>query len=263
MNGRNVTARCGRLGTITVAAGLAAALALPQPAFAFFHAGGWGGAAGGHWGAAGDGHWAAGGDGHGTYGTYGTSASGEHYATSARGGSATAQNGSWSATTANGRTDSGSYGTTANGTHYATGNNGAVAVNDGHYAATGPNGYAYGNRYVAGGGTWNAVHSPTVVNQYNTGCYDCGGWSSAGAAVAAGVTGLAVGTAIGATAAANAAVAARPYSAPYVMGDVYAALPVGCAYSPYGGAAYYNCGGVWFSPYYGANGMYYRVVPVP
>jgi hypothetical protein len=50
---------------------------------------------------------------------------------------------------------------------------------------------------------------------------------------------------------------------PYVVGDVYPALPAGCGYAPYNGAAYYNCGGTWFSPYYGANGMYYRVVPVP
>jgi hypothetical protein len=202
--------------------GLAGALAfaLPRPAAAFFHAGGWGGASGGHWAAADDGHWAAGGDG--------------HY-------------------------HSGTYGTTANGTHYATGENGAVAVNDGHYAAVGTNGYAYGSRYVAGGGSWTAVHSPTVVNQYNTGCYNCGGWG-AGAAVAAGVTGLAVGATVGAAAAS----ASHPvYAVPYVMGDVYPVLPVGCVYSPYGGMAYYNCGGTWFSPYYGANGMYYRVVPVP
>jgi hypothetical protein len=212
------------------AAGAAGVLALvlamiaPRPAAAFFHAGGWAGG-GGHWAAADNGHWAAGGDG--------------HY-------------------------HSGTYGTTANGTHYATGSNGAVAVNNGHYVAAGPNGYAYGNHYVAGGTTYTAVHSPTVVNQYNTGCYNCGGWASTGAAVAAGVTGLAVGTAVGASVtAANAAAAAHPVYAPYVMGDVYAALPVGCAYSPYNGAAYYNCGGVWFSPYYGANGMYYRVVPVP
>jgi hypothetical protein len=211
-----------RLGAIGLAVALAVSTA--HPAAAFVHAGGWGGAAGGHWAAAGDGHWAAGGYGH---------------------------------------TVSGTYGTTANGTHYATSDNGrAVAVNDGHYAATGPNGYAYGSHYVAGGGSWTAVHSPTVVNQYNTGCYNCGGWSSAGAAVAAGVTGLAVGTAVGATAAAAATPRAY-YPAPYVMGDVYAALPAGCAYTPYNGAAYYNCGGTWFSPYYGANGMYYRVVPVP
>jgi hypothetical protein len=49
----------------------------------------------------------------------------------------------------------------------------------------------------------------------------------------------------------------------YVMNDIYPALPTGCSYSLVPGLAYYNCAGTWFSPYYGANGMYYRVVPVP
>jgi hypothetical protein len=29
------------------------------------------------------------------------------------------------------------------------------------------------------------------------------------------------------------------------------------------GATYYVCGNTWFSPAYGANGVYYRVVPTP
>jgi hypothetical protein len=29
------------------------------------------------------------------------------------------------------------------------------------------------------------------------------------------------------------------------------------------GATYYLCGNTWFSPSYGANGVYYRVVPTP
>jgi hypothetical protein len=49
----------------------------------------------------------------------------------------------------------------------------------------------------------------------------------------------------------------------YYTGDVYAALPGGCGYVPYGGGAYYNCGGTWFTAAYGANGVYYRVVPAP
>jgi hypothetical protein len=40
-------------------------------------------------------------------------------------------------------------------------------------------------------------------------------------------------------------------------------LPAGCVYSSYSGRAYYGCGGTWFSPAYGANGVYYRVVPPP
>jgi hypothetical protein len=108
-----------------------------------------------------------------------------------------------------------------------------------------------------------------VVNHYyGTGCYNCGGWNT-GAAWAAGAAGLAAGTAIGAAtagaASANAyaagvAGAARPA---YVMNDIYPTLPAGCIYSPMSGLAYYRCGGTWFSPYYGANGMYYRVVPIP
>jgi hypothetical protein len=68
---------------------------------------------------------------------------------------------------------------------------------------------------------------------------------------------VAVGAAAGA-AAANAHAAAA-----YAPGDVYAALPAGCGYSTFYGKAYYNCGGTWFTPAYGANGVYYRVVPPP
>jgi hypothetical protein len=71
---------------------------------------------------------------------------------------------------------------------------------------------------------------------------------------------VAVGAAVGMAAAntvnANAAAA-------YASGDIYAALPAGCGYSSYYGKAYYKCGGTWFSPAYGANGVYYRVVPSP
>jgi hypothetical protein len=40
-------------------------------------------------------------------------------------------------------------------------------------------------------------------------------------------------------------------------------LPVGCSYAPYYGVAYYHCGYNWFTPNYGANGIYYRVVAPP
>jgi hypothetical protein len=217
-------------------------------------------AGGGHWGAAaGGGHWAAGADGHYGSGTYGTSGS-THYATTSRGGTATASNGSWSATSANGRTNSGSYGTTAYGTHYATGSyGGAVATNNGHWAATSNGQYAYGTHYAGSTTYGGAYHPPAVVNQYyGTGCYNCGGWGGAAA-------GLAVGTAVGVAAvgAADANVAAVAARSGYVVGDVYAALPAGCGYAPVGGVAYYSCAGAWFSPYYGANGMYYRAVSAP
>ncbi|MGH7118712.1 MAG: hypothetical protein ACREFP_06950 [Acetobacteraceae bacterium] len=40
-------------------------------------------------------------------------------------------------------------------------------------------------------------------------------------------------------------------------------MPQGCEYTPVGDNAYYACGGVRFRPYYGANGIYYAVVPAP
>ena len=217
-------------------------------------------AEGGHYGAAAsDGHWAAGANGHAASGTYGTSSNGTHYATTAKGGSAEAGGGSWSSQSASGKTNGGSYGTTGNGTHYATGSyGGGVAANNGHVAAAGPNGqYAYGTHYTGTTAYGGAYHPPVVVNQYyGTGCYNCGGWN-AGAAVAAGAVAGAV--------VANAVVAARPppVGVVYAPGDVYSALPSGCAARVAGGMVYYACGSTWFSPAYGANGTYYRVVAPP
>jgi hypothetical protein len=150
---------------------------------------------------------------------------------------------------ANGKTNHGTYGTTANGTHYATGAYGGVAAsNNGRVAYGNVNGGAY-----YGGGN----HPPAVVNQYyGAGCYNCGGWN--GGAVAAGVVaGAVVGTAVAATANANAAAYA------YTVGNTYPVLPAACVARPYGGVAYYSCGGPWMRPYYGANGTYYRVVAAP
>jgi hypothetical protein len=47
------------------------------------------------------------------------------------------------------------------------------------------------------------------------------------------------------------------------MGAFYPTLPDGCVYRPAGGESFYVCNGTWFSPSYGANGVYYRVVPAP
>ncbi len=112
-----------------------------------------------------------------------------------------------------------------------------------------------------------AYHPPVVVNSYAAGCYNCGGW----AAGAAAVTGAAVGVATGAAIASanNSAAAANAYSAgvaagaassTYAMGQVVAAVPAGCALTVAQGQHYYLCGDTWFSPAYGANGVYYRVV---
>ena len=37
----------------------------------------------------------------------------------------------------------------------------------------------------------------------------------------------------------------------------------GCAPGNVQGQPYYICGNTWFQPSYGANGVFYRVVPTP
>ena len=133
------------------------------------------------------------------------------------------------------------------------------AAGGGHWAAGGDH-YAYGGYHYGGAGY--GYHPPAVVNHYyGTGCYNCGGWGGAGAAVAGAAVGVAAGAAIGAAAANSAASSA--YAAGYAAGSVYAALPAGCIYTPIGGVTYYQCNGTWFSPAYGANGTYYNVVAAP
>ena len=42
-----------------------------------------------------------------------------------------------------------------------------------------------------------------------------------------------------------------------------ATLPAGCISPQVAGGTYYLCANTWFRPSYGANGVYYRVVPAP
>jgi len=118
-------------------------------------------------------------------------------------------------------------------------------------------------------------HPPATVGYYQAGCYHCGyGAAAAAGAVAGAAVGAAVGTSGANAAAANAnaaaananaaaAAAASAYPVAYQMGAVYATLPGGCSMPQVNGATYYLCGNTWFSPAYGANGVYYRVVPTP
>jgi len=89
-------------------------------------------------------------------------------------------------------------------------------------------------------------HPPTTVPYYGSGCYNCDG-SAWGAAAA--------GAAVGATAA---TAAAR-----YNVGETVVVLPSGCSSSSVGSTTYYNCGGTYFTPAYGANGVTYTVVTAP
>jgi hypothetical protein len=47
------------------------------------------------------------------------------------------------------------------------------------------------------------------------------------------------------------------------MNAIYPTLPSGCSSPNVGGATYFLCGNTWFLPSYGANGVFYRVVPAP
>jgi hypothetical protein len=76
-----------------------------------------------------------------------------------------------------------------------------------------------------------------------------------GAAVASANTAAATSSAYSAGVAAG--------SANYVMGATYAALPAGCITPNVRGTTYDLCGNTWFKPSYGANGVYYTVVPAP
>jgi hypothetical protein len=93
---------------------------------------------------------------------------------------------------------------------------------------------ATSNAYAAGA----AAASTNTANAYNAG-------------VVAGATGGAV------------VVAPAPASGTFAVGGIYAALPAGSISVPKNGTTYYLNGNTWFQPSYGANGVYYRVVPTP
>ena len=48
-----------------------------------------------------------------------------------------------------------------------------------------------------------------------------------------------------------------------MLSDKVGALPAGCITPNVQGTTYYLCGKNWFSPAYGANRVYYRVVAAP
>src|SRR5581483_2675591 len=168
--------------------------------------------------------------------------------------------GSWNATGYRGGTASGN-----DGYWHANGaDGGAAAGGYGRWAAVGPDGgVAYGTHYY--GGSYAAYHPPTTVNTYyESGCWDCGGWNTAGAAAAGAMVGAAVGSASANASASNAYAAGYAAGSQYPIGSIYTTLPAGCTYMALPGGAFYKCGGgVWLSPAYGANGVYYRVVPAP
>ena len=210
-----------------------------SPAQAFFHGGG------GSWHASGFRGTASGGDG---------SWSARGY----RGGSASGGDGSWSGTGFRGSTASGGDGSwSANGFRGGTASGGDGSWHGtGAYGATAYGGY---NHYY-GGTYYGGYHPPTVVNTYGTGCYNCGGWYAAGPALQ-GLIGAAAADANNANTYAEGYAAGAENTA-YAMGHLSDPTPRG-RIQTIGNATYYLYNGVWFSPAYRANGVYYRVVPTP
>jgi hypothetical protein len=155
---------------------------------------------------------------------------------------------------------------------------GAGAVHTNQYGASTYGHYGYGTYGASGyhppyyGANYSTYHPPTTVNYYSASCSGCGGWNSAGAAAAGAAVGMGVGMAAGAAvASANSnAEASNAYASgyeagasQYAMGAIYPTVPSDCATPAVGGITYYLCGNTWFQPSYGANGVYYRVVPPP
>ena len=120
-----------------------------------------------------------------------------------------------------------------------------------------------------------AYHPPATVNYYGAGCYNCGGYSTAGAVAAGVVVGAAAASATEASEQQNTTTAyaegvaagseqtAAAMSASYAVGNVYPTLPSGCVNPTVQGTVYYLCGNTWFKPAYGANGVFYTVVTAP
>jgi hypothetical protein len=118
------------------------------------------------------------------------------------------------------------------------------------------------------GGAWHggvyrggAVYHAAPV--YHAGCWGC----AAGAAAAAGVVGLAAGAAIGsaATAASTPSVVVQQpvYVASPAIGTQVVTLPGNCTSAVVTGVTYYKCGGTFYQPSFGSNGVYYTVVSNP
>ena len=252
-----------------LAAGAMALSLLPQHAKAWTHSGYYTNAAGG------GGSWAA----HGFRGGSAQGGGGSWSAQGAHGGSAQGGEGSWSAHSAYGGSASGGEGSWSAHSAYggtAEGGGGSWKA-QGAYGGTASGGYhqpttVYSNSYHYGGSYYGYYHPPATVNYYGSGCSNCGGWNTGAAAATGFIAGAATGSALANTA--NQTATANAYAAGVVAGstasspaptinDVYAKLPADCQLTPAGSTNYYRCGATWLEPAFGANGVYYRVVPAP
>ena len=206
------------------------------------------------------------------YGGHTTSGYGQTSHTNAAGGSTTHDwDGGTSHTNAAGGTTTGMYGA------------GAVHTTDTGYSTYHPPVSGYPAPYhppVAGYPAYAPYHPPVAVPYYASGCYNCAGAAAAGAvvgmaagaAVASANTAAAANNAYAAGVATGSANSSAAYSSGYVagasaatyaLGVNYATLPPGAFAVNKNGTNYYLLGNTWFKPAFGANGVYYSVVPAP
>ena len=136
------------------------------------------------------------------------------------------------------------------------------------YGGTTAGRYGEGAYHAGPGGAayrppvYPVYHPPVAVPAYTAGCYGCAAAAGAVVGVAAGAAVASANTAA-ATSNAYAAGVAAGAAVSYSMGANYATLPPGSTPATVAGTTYYISGNTWFKPMYGANGVYYRVVPTP
>ena len=105
-----------------------------------------------------------------------------------------------------------------------------------------------------------------TTNNYNANGWD-GGWGPGwgyGAADDA-LVGMAMGTMIGSAGAQPSTVVVEQpvvQQAP-PLGAQVTVLPAGCVVQNVSGTMAYQCGSVWYRPFFGSSGVYYQAVPPP
>src|SRR5262245_8877509 len=117
---------------------------------------------------------------------------------------------------------------------------------------------------ATGAAVASANNAAATSSAYNAGV-PAGSANTAAATSAAYGAGVATGAAAAGAAvpAPSTGTATVPASGTWVVGMAYASLPAGSAMINKDGATYYLNGNTWFKPSYGANGVFYTVVPTP
>jgi hypothetical protein len=111
---------------------------------------------------------------------------------------------------------------------------------------------------VVGASAASANTAAATSSAYSAGV--AAGSANTAAAYSAGV---ATGAAAATAATAGTATTVTVSQTTYVTGAIYPTVPAGSLTINKNGTTYYLSGNTWFKPAYGANGVYYTVVPTP